>query len=153
MIGVLWTIHCEKEKREIWTSSYQRKDSLGQLIDFPLSYPPPLTPPIYPSILFSLSNGLLMIPLPTDLPPVTASQGSLRPSLALLGRRFLLRPKGTRYILLQPVQEKEKRTVTRYEWNKICLTCPAAMTIFHANRECQVWVIGMQLLTVHLTDL
>ncbi len=134
------------------------KGNLDQLIaeegyTWPAYWFPPSLPPFYPSIPLSFSNTLLMSPLPTDPPPATVSQGSLCPSPGLLGRRFLPRPRGTRHILLQPAQEKEKRTVTRYEWNQICLTCPAAMTIFHADRECQDWVNGMQLLTVHLTDL
>lgn len=84
-----------------------RKDSLGQLIDFPLSY--------------TLSSRLSINPFfsiqwtADDPSPLRASQGSLCPSPALLGRRFLLRLRGTRYILLQSAQEKEKRTVTRYE--------------------------------------
>lgn len=77
----------------------------------------------------------------------------LRPSPARPSGGFLPGRAGTRRILLQPAQEKEKRTVTRYEWNQICLTCLAAMAALHAARECHDWASGMQLLTVHLTDL
>lgn len=149
MIGVPCTIPlCEREKKEIWTSSYQRKLHSASLLISP--FPSSLAPPFYLAIPFSLLNRPLMNPLPTDPPAATVSQRCLCPSPALLGRRFLLRPRGTRHILLQPAQEEEKRTVTRYEWNQICLTCLAAMTIFHAGRECQDWANGMQLLTVHL---
>lgn len=49
VIGVLWTIPlCEREKREIWAGSYQRKDALGWLIDFPLPYLPWPPFPLYP---------------------------------------------------------------------------------------------------------
>lgn len=124
--------------------SYKKKDTLGWLIDLPFLFPISFTPSLNPFLPLSLSSRLLMSLLPTDLPPATVSQGSLRPSLALLGRRFLLRPRRTRHILLQAVQEKEKCTVTRYEWNQICLTCLAATAIFHADREYQDWVNGMQ---------
>lgn len=127
-----------------------KKGDLDQLIPhkgytwlaywFPPSLPPLPLPSIHP---FLFPNRLLMSPLPTDPPPAIVSQGSLRPSLALLGRRFLPRPRRTRHILLQPAQEKEKRTVTRYEWNQISSACLAAMTILHAERECQDWGNGM----------
>lgn len=140
------TLHAKerKEGKKGKFLSYKKKDTLGWLIDLPFLFPISFTPSLNPFLPLSLSSRLLMSLLPTDPPPGTVSQGSLRPSLALLGRRFLLRPRRTRHILLQAVQEKEKRTVTRYEWNQICLTCLAATAIFHADREYQDWVNGMQ---------
>lgn len=139
-------------KKGGWIDSYQRKLHLASLLISP-PFSISLTPPLYLAFPFWLLNRALMNPLPTDPPPATVSQRCLCPSPALLGRRFLPRPRGTRHILLQPAQEKEKRTVTRYEWNQICLTCLAAMTAFHAGRECQDWVNGMKLLAECLTDL
>lgn len=112
VIGVLWTISlCERGRLGIWPRSYCRTQTPGRLIDSP---PTPSSPPlpfsplsIYPSIPIPRSSRMPMSPLPTDSPPATVSQGSLRPSPALLGRRFLPRPRGTRRILLQPRQERE----------------------------------------------
>lgn len=141
-----------------WAVFYVRgkkKENLDQLTveegyAWPAYWFPPfltsLTPPVYPSIPLSLHNSLVMSSLPVDPPPAVVSQGSLRPSLALLGRRFLLRARATRHILLQPAKKREKCTVTRYEWNQIFLTCPAATSVFHTDRLYEDWVNGMQLL-------
>lgn len=60
VIGVLWTVPlCESEKREIWTSSYQRKDTLGWLIDSSFPHLP------WPS-LASLSPSPSLFPSPMD---------------------------------------------------------------------------------------
>lgn len=113
---------------------------------WPAFWFPPLTTSFYPSFLTNpphllLLNRLPMNPLPTDTPPATVS--ILCPSPTWPGRGFLPRLTGTRSILLQLAQEKEKRTVTRYEWNQICLTCLAAMAVFHAGGECHDWASGM----------
>lgn len=67
--------------------------------------------------------------------PALARQGFLCPSLPMQGKRFLWRLQRTRQILLQAMPEKEKSTVTRYEWNPICWIGLAAMTILHADRS------------------
>lgn len=108
-------------------------------------FPPPLSPLTLLSIHPSLfpSNRMPMSPLPTDLPPATVSQGSLRPS-SPARQKISPEAKGNKAYFVTPSAGERKLTVTRYEWNQICLTCPAAMTILHADIECQAWMNGMQ---------
>lgn len=128
------------------------KATLGHLIDFP----PLLTlhmAPLYLAFPFCLLNRALMNPLPTDL-AASRSQSALSLSISSAARQKIsLEAKwGNKAYSVTASAEKEKRTVTRYEWNQICLTCLAAMTAFHAGGECQDWVNGMKLLTEALTD-
>ena len=151
MIWVLWSVPlCERKKKGNLDQLVAEKGYTWLVYWFP-PFPPFLTPTLCPSIPLSLSNRVLMSPLPADPPPDTVIQGSLCPSLAPLGRRFLPRPGGNKAYSVTARAGEGKRTVTRYKWNQICFTCPAAMTIFHA--ECQHWTKGMQLLTAHLTGL
>lgn len=91
-------LYANERKGKFGPAHTREKIHLAGLLISPFltSLGPPSPSILYPSNPLSLSNRLLMSPLPTDPPPATGSQGSLRPSRALLGRRFLPRPGGNK---------------------------------------------------------